>query len=57
MSIGVTLASGSILHMTLTKCVLDGTSERRRPPDRPRMRWVDCIRNDLTLLEYDNADE
>ena len=35
---------------------LDGVPEGRRPPGRPRMGWVDCVRNDLTILGVDGAD-
>ena len=42
---------------SLTRRVLDGRPAGRRPPGRPRLRWTDCVRNDLTLLDAPNPDD
>ena len=42
---------------SLLRRILDGRPEGRRPPGRPRLRWSDCVRNDLALLQVDNPDQ
>ena len=43
------MAEGSLLRM-----LLEGTPEGRRPPGRPKLRWEDCVKHDLTLLGVDD---
>ena len=35
----------------LPRRVLEGEPLRRRPPGRPKLRWRDCVRRDLELLD------
>jgi hypothetical protein len=36
--------------------ILVGKPEGKRPPGRPRRRWVDDIKNDLREIEWDGMD-
>ena len=43
------MAAGS-----LPRTLLEGTPDGRRPPGRPKLRWEDCIKQDLALLGVDD---
>ena len=40
----------------LPRRVLEGEPLGRRPPGRPKLRWRDCVRRDLELLDVPYPD-